>query len=75
MSTSDSSRPAVVAVQISSGVAFSTCHALLCSEDVDATVTFPGGGVVSSVPLQKGYNPLQVQNVVFGSGSIFALYN
>jgi len=32
-------------------------------------------GVAVSMPLQKGYNPLQATKVVFASGTIVALYN
>lgn len=75
MATSDSSRPAVGGAAITTNTAFTTCHALLCSADVTATVSFANGDVVASVPLQKGFNPIQASKVVFGSGTIIALYN
>lgn len=70
-----SSRPVVKGAAITTNTAFDRCDALLCDADVSVTVTFADGTAVASVPLQKGYNPIQATKVVFASGTIIALYN
>lgn len=72
--SSQSSRPVVAAVAVTTNTAFELCACLLVDADVTATVTFADGNAVS-VPLQKGYNPIQATKVVFASGTIVALYN
>ena len=73
--TSNNTRAAVSGVAVATTVAFPVCVALLVSEDVVATVTFADGSVVAGVPLQKGYNPIQATKLIFGSGTIIALFN
>lgn len=73
--TSNFTRGAVKATQITTNTAFPVCCALLCSTAVVATVTMADGTDVANVPLQAGYNPLMATKVVFASGTIHALYN
>jgi ABC-type uncharacterized transport system permease subunit len=60
---------------VTTNVAFPQCIGLLVSADVTATVTMADGTAVANVPLKAGYNPLQCTKVVFGSGTVHALYN
>lgn len=73
--TNYSTRSATRGKAVTTDVEFETCVALLCSADITATLTFDNGDVLSSAPLQKGWNPVQVKKVVFASGTIFAFYN
>lgn len=74
MTPHDSTRSAIRAQAVTTDVEFPLCVGLLVDADVTATVTFSDGEAVS-VPLQKGYNPLQATKVTFASGTIVALYN
>jgi hypothetical protein len=67
--------PAIDGVAVTSNTPFDRSTYLLCSADTVATVTFASGNVVPNVPLQKGYNAIQATMVVFGAGTIIALYN
>jgi hypothetical protein len=62
------------AAAVATTVEFPQCVGLLCDADITATVTFANGTAVS-IPLQKGYNPIQATKAVFASGTIIALYN
>lgn len=73
--SSQSSRPGVKIVAVTTNTDFDLCAALLCSADTTATVTDAQGNAVANVPLQKGYNPIQATKVVFSAGTIIALYN
>jgi hypothetical protein len=75
MTTSDHDRPAIRGVAITTATAFDVCAALLASADVTVDVVWADGSTTTSLPLQKGYNPIQVQKVTFASGTIVALYN
>jgi hypothetical protein len=72
--SSKTSRSPIDALAVTTNVAFPLCAGLLVSADVTATVTMASGNAVS-MPLQKGYNPIQATKVVFASGTVVALYN
>lgn len=73
--TGEKARPAIGGHVVVSGASFQRCAGLLCSEDIAADILFADGDEISSVPLQKGYNPVQATKVTFSTGAIIALYN
>jgi len=71
----NSTRAATGGFAVTTDEAFESCSSLLCSADTVADVTFADGGTVEDVPLVKGYNYIQATKIVFGAGTIIALYN
>lgn len=62
-------------VAVASGVAFPTCRGLLVGTAGTATVITAAGATATNIPLQEGYNPIQVSTVTFGTASdVWALY-
>jgi hypothetical protein len=62
-------------VAVSSGTAFPICRALLVGTAGTATVITANGSTATDIPLQAGYNPIQVSKVTLGTASdVWALY-
>lgn len=72
-----SSIPASTIIAVVSGEAFSRgpCRALLVGTAGTATVVDRDGHTATNIPLQQGYNPLQVSIVTLGTAAnVWALY-
>jgi len=69
------SGPSAKLVKVTSGQAFAKCRALLVGTAGTGTLVDASGSTATDVPLQQGYNPLQVTKVTFGTvNDVWALY-
>ena len=72
---SSSTRSAIRGAAITTNVEFPLCTALVADAYVTVTLYWGNGTSTANFPLQKGYNPVQVKKVTFGSGTIIAINN
>ncbi|WP_141688511.1 hypothetical protein [Bradyrhizobium paxllaeri] len=69
------SGPSGKLVKVTSGQTFARCRALLVGTAGTGTLVDATGTTLTDVPLQQGYNPLEVTKVTFGTvNDVWALY-